>query len=197
MTILFDEEEIIIEDEVAQEEPYEIPMLQPLKERRVEPVQRESEPVVQTRQVEASAPAPVAPELETPAVTPVVDKPKSKMIDADGPRVKVEPAKELYFPQKDTKTPYQPVDIISPIYGGPKRDAEALKPVPRPVSSPRTPMTQVISPMYGQVETKSSLGDIEPEMLDLDVVDMNSAQDTGLEFQASLYDMIEGLEDEE
>lgn len=195
MNILFDEEEVIIEEE-TQEETYDIPKIRPLSERRVgaateklvEPVPVQKTPPVVTQVV-------TEPEV---VVTPIsVEKPKTRMIDADGPKAKVDPAKELYFPKKDTKTPYQPVEIISPIFGGPKREPQALQPVVVSVSKKRESMTQVISPMYGQVETKSSLGGIEAAILDLDVEDMHTGHDGGVEIQASLYDMIEGLEDEE
>lgn len=196
MNILFDEEEIVVKEPKTQEEAYDIPSIKPLRE----PVPS-SVMVEETTETEVVSPV-VAEEFKKEEVVvepsaPIIEKPRGIRIDADGPKAKPKESRELHFPKSNTNVPYEPVRIISPIYGGPKREEKDLQVVKPVVSKKREPITQVISPMFGQVESSSSLGDIEPEILELNVDEMHTNQDFGVEIQASLYDMIEGLEDEE
>lgn len=199
MNILFDEEEILVDEPVEQaDEAFEIPTIKPLKERREEMKQEEvlvSAPIAKPTPTLTQEPEPV--KVEPKVVTQQEPKPKSMMINADGPKASSEGDVPLHFPKKDSNTPYQPMDIISPIFGGPEKPSQPIPVVAKEVVKRRKPITEVISPMYGRVETSGSLGDIEPEILELDVVDMHSHTGSGVEIQASLYDMIEGLEDEE
>lgn len=192
MEILFDETEELIEEDNLNEEAYDIPSIKPIVEK--------PQAVKVAPKVEPVKSVPVSAVVKEDKVQPLSqEKPKSMMIDADGPKPVMEPAKELFVPKKGKSTPYQPITIISPIFGGPEKDPnEEIKPLTPPVQvKSREPMVKVISPMYGTVESKSTLGNIQADMLELDVDEMNSSTDMGLEIQASLYDMIEGLENEE
>lgn len=204
MNILFDEEEeILVDEDQNQEEAYEIPAIKPLRERR-EAMKQDVSPITSKEPEPTKAPVvtPVKVAAEKSQNDTIIEKTqpsKSIMIDADKPKEKVVNDVPLYFPKKESKTPYQPMDIISPIYGGPEKPSEPIQPVSiasEPIKR-RQPITQVLSPMYGRVETLGSLGEIEPEILELNVADMHTHSDKGVEVQASLYDMIEGLEDEE
>ena len=199
MNILFDEEEVIVEEKTTQEEAYEIPKIKPIAEKKPvaptpKPAPVQAAPVV--KPVPTVTPEPVVVEKVNEDV--VSGKIRPIMIDADQPKAKKPaPEKDLHFPKNKSNVPYQPVEIISPIFGGPKKDVKDFEPIKPVQTKSRQPMVNVISPMYGAVESKSSLGVIEPEMLELNVEDMHSNSDFGVEIQASLYDMIEGLEDEE
>lgn len=204
MNILFDEEEeILVDEDQNQEEAYEIPAIKPLRERR-EAMKQDVSPITskESEPIKALVVTPVKVAAEKSQNDTIIEKTqpsKSIMIDADKPKEKVVNDVPLYFPKKESKTPYQPMDIISPIYGGPEKPSEPIQPVSiasEPIKR-RQPITQVLSPMYGRVETPGSLGEIEPEILELNVADMHTHSDKGVEVQASLYDMIEGLEDEE
>ena len=201
MNVLFDEEEVVIEEE-PQVEEYEIPSIKPLREKRLEE-HGAIEPQVTQKDLKPIDLEP-APINEDTVFTQVhaVERPKSMMIDADAPKSS-DSIKQSEKPQRkitqatSTKEPYQPIDIISPMFGGPEKPAEPLTSVkPSPIKR-REPLTQVISPMYGRVETSESMSDLTQESLELDVEAMHSTSDAGVEIQASLYDYIEGLDNEE
>ncbi len=194
MNILFDEEEIIVPEEtVKHKESYEIPVLKPIKEQKV--VQKKPAEPVQT-----AKPSPLYQEEE--AFTEQVssgDRPKSMMISIDEPSYKTKVEKRL--PKEPISSGkqeiYEPTQIISPIFGGPKVEA---KPIAKPktvVQKSREPLTQIISPIYGKVEIENKEKVIDPLLFELNVEDMLTHEQSGAEVQASLLDFLEGFENEE
>ncbi|QIK70332.1 hypothetical protein G7062_08500 [Erysipelothrix sp. HDW6C] len=189
-SILFKEEEIIIEEELEKhEDELKIPELKPMVASK--PV---AEPAIATKYEPKSQPL----SEEKIVFVESKDDRKPMMINVDEDPV-VKETKVRREAKPEPKNTYRPQAIISPIFGGPEGE-EPMKPAPTQTygdAKRRAPLTQVISPMFGRVEEEAhhevALNDAS---MDLDITEMLSPERTGEEVQVSLYDYLEGLEDE-
>ena len=183
VSMLFEEEEITEDfEETETEEAVEIPAISVIKA-------REKEKVVEPQ-----------PEVLPVESVPSQDvKKKSLMISIDEAEQKQVAKKTLNPEVAEPKKvmAYQPQDIISPIFGGPKVPSKPLETKKVESSTSRRPLTEIISPMYGRVEIENSRETISPDLMNLDLVDILSSRPSkGEEVQASLYELLDGFEDE-
>lgn len=184
VSMLFEEEEITEDyEEAVTEEAVEIPAISVIKA-------KEKEEKVMEAQVEAISTDPI-PSQDV--------KKKSLMISIDESEEQKAPKQvmnpEIAEPKK--KMAYQPQDIISPIFGGPKVPSKPIETKKVESSTSRRPLTEIISPMYGKVEIENSRETISPDLMNLDLVDILSSRPSkGEEVQASLYELLDGFDDE-
>lgn len=194
-SLLFNEEEIVIEEEIAKQEKEEalkIPDLKPIvpkqETRRREKTQTEIKVDIK----------PIGQPIERPVEKPVEvimsdDEPRKKvtMINVDEKK-EIRKKPDIVVREKA----YQPQEVISPYFGGTQ---ETTTPIKKTVTDAkkRSSMTQVISPMFGQVNVEDT-NEIEhiDEIMDLDITEMLSPERSEEEVQVSLYDFLEGLDEE-
>lgn len=186
VSMLFEEEEITEDfEENVTEEAIEIPAISVIKAKDKE------------KMVATESKAVQSPEAQT-NINPDVKK-KSLMISIDEAEQK-QVAKKVMNPEvaePKKVTAYQPQDIISPIFGGPKVASKPLETRKPESSKSRRPLTEIISPMYGRVEIENARETISPDLMNLDLVDILSSRPSkGEEVQASLYELLDGFEDE-
>lgn len=176
--LLFKEEEIIIEEDEHEVEDISIQSIQPIVLKKEETLDMS----VVSDAVEEEAPK------------------KSFRIDVDdsfnqGVTLKTEVKKE----NTDNSTKlYRTKQVISPMHGG---DFELNEPIHKPsIQSPkkRTPLTEVISPMFGKMGFEPEEAEsFEEDLLDLDLKEMISDDSNSLddEVQTTLFDYLEELGD--
>lgn len=117
------------------------------------------------------------------------------MINVDDP---ISSVREVTLKKEPVKpiapTKYQPTEIISPIYGGPKPTAK-VNPVStiRQEAAKKTITSSVISPMYGAIVSENEEAKQRVDM-NLDVKDMLTPERKNEEVQVSLYDYLEEIE---
>lgn len=190
-SLLFKEEEVIIEEETHEEESVYIPPVSPLEI---------NEPVIETFRSEDST-----PKNTEDAARVQTEAKKSFRIDLDdtSPRQKPDVVMGTNAKSQDQSTskPYHSKEIISPIHGGPHKTDE---PVKASVNSAkrRTPLTEVISPMYGKVEDEAvEKQPIDTSILEMDVTtmitpDYETEKDSD-DVQTTLFDYLEGMDSSE
>lgn len=194
VSLLFDEQEITVEEELNQMEDYvEIPKLKPMTQ--VKEVQ-----VAAFVEKEVSLPSKTIEEKRvepTPSQDIRVEEKKLVKIDVDTKVVQAQQEESPVLIKKATSSKYQPQDIISPIFGGPKNPSEPIETKVYPESKTRQPLTQIISPMFGTVEVQDAKENLDASILDIGLSDMLVAGQSGEEVQASLFDYLEGFNDNE
>lgn len=192
-SLLFDEEEIILEEEEIKVEEIKIRPVKPMIEKAVPMDHVEIKPVpVETIEMDV---------INNPNSVPLhEDKPK-KSIKID---ITQETFKENFKPkvQTPTETVYKPKNIISPYHGGPDADEIDVKDFKKQNIKKREPLTKVISPMFGKVvETEQEDFEVLAEtLMDIDLENMIDTSSQGTEddeVQTSLYDFLEGLDHDE
>lgn len=181
VSILFEEEEITIEEDLNETPPaYDIPKLKPMAEKKKPEVLR----------------APEFIENYQEKVIPETLERKVTMIDVD---TKVEKRAEVVEVRPAVKpvAHYQPKDIISPIFGGPESPSKPIESKTYTDVKTRQPLTEIISPMFGKVEVQEQSNSIDASLLEIELSDMLSPIDEGEEVQASLFDYLEGFDSDE
>lgn len=184
ISMLFEEEEITedFEEEVT-EEAVQIPTISVIK------AQEKEKEVDLKSQVSESVQVQLNPDVKKKSLMISIDEEQQKQVS----KKVMNP--EIAEPKKPTT--YQPQDIISPIFGGPKVASKPLETKKTETSTSRRPLTEIISPMYGRVEIENTRESISPELMNLDLVDILSSRPSkGEEVQASLYELLDGFEDE-
>ncbi|CAM3608121.1 hypothetical protein G7061_07485 [Erysipelothrix sp. HDW6B] len=203
-SLLFKEEEIVIEEEIEkhdkkEEESLVIPNLKPMvakpKETKVEPASVVSTPAPTFKDSQKE-------EIHNSAESTQETR-KSMMIDVDidtHPEVKESKVKTEEKTSARREVKYQRKEIISPIFGGSDNGAEPLsnaKPHYQDAKS-RAPKTSVISPMFGQIEVTEPVHEqISEDVMDMDVTELLAPERTEEEVQVSLYDYLEELDKHE
>ena len=191
VNFFFTEEEMVHEEELDREDKSDQLKMHPLKPivAKEPEISRVVRPVAQVDS-ESSA----LSEVET--TTTLSSLKKSLRIDVDDPISSVREVvlkKETHKPITPNK--YQPTEIISPIYGGPK-PSEKVNPVSsiRQEVAKKNVTSSVISPIFGAVESEA-----EPKQgtinMDLKVSDLLSPERSLEDVQVSLYDFLEEMED--
>ena len=194
-SLLFEEEEIVLEEEELKVEPVKIKPVLPMKDKKLEKPEPEPLPSYDTIELEV-----VEKAIETPTSLEA-DKPKrSMMIDLEE-KTEVEPEvhKPRIFETKKTKESYKRRAILSPMHRGDESEKDEMiqTPAPKPAQK-HEPITKIISPMYGSLQDENKNEDaFEEELLDLDLKSMIYEDDNDDEVQTSLYDFLEGLEHED
>lgn len=191
-----EEEEYIHEEELNSKDTSDQLHVHPIKpfvnekkeEASIKPVIKEaSEPVVEIKKPEVKveqAPKPVQSQTDK----------KTKMINVDDPISSVrEVTLKRDYVKPITPPKYQPTEIISPIYGGPK-PSEKVNPVSaiRQDAVKKTVTSSVISPMYGAISVDAT-PDEETVDMNLDISDLLSPERNNEEVQTSLYDYLEDI----
>lgn len=203
-SLLFKEEEIIIEEEIEdKEDDLNIPQLKPLTPKKPvtdnlqtgnvsEPVRTYTpKPVQEIEKVEIN----IEPEESAkPRKTVMITADDNLALESQPKNSKEKDSKNKFERRQST---YQPKDIISPIYGGPTSSTEPLKSSVSTEAKKKKPVTSVISPMYGAVQIEEETVEIDESLLNLDVSEMISEERNQEEVQVSLYDYLEGFENEE
>lgn len=192
-----EEEEYIHEEELNAEDTSDQLKVHPIKpftndvKKHVAPV--EPAPTVKAKEQEIL----VKPqEVLKPEVTiPTPSDKRPMMINVDEPISSVREVtlkKEIQKPVAPTK--YQPTEIISPIFGGPK-PSEKANPVSkiRQEAVKKTVTSSVISPMYGAIVSENETAK-ETVDLNLDLKDLLVPERSQEEVQVSLYDYLEEIE---
>lgn len=163
------------------------PFVNEVKEPSVKPIVKPSaEPVVEMKRVVSDV------EIVKTAVNQN-DK-RSNMINVDEPITGVrEVTLKRDYVKPVTPSKYQPSEIISPIYGGPK-PSEKVNPVSaiRQDAVKKTVTSSVISPMYGAISIDAA-ADEESVNMDLDISDLLSPDRNNEDVQVSLYDYLEDI----
>ncbi|AMC93459.1 hypothetical protein AOC36_05540 [Erysipelothrix larvae] len=205
-SLLFREEEIVIEEEDLEIEPVNIPPIKPIQSSSPQPSTTTQQTVHRPQTQAQPVSKPVMNQEMTQrdvsaTPTPQVQARKSFRIDLDN-AAQNQPVQSVQETprevRRDTSKPYVAHEILSPIHGGSQLQNEPLsKPKQTPVKK-RTPLTEVISPMYGKVEEPESQGSgpVDLSILELDVesmitpdYDKTSKTD---EVQTTLFDYLEG-----
>lgn len=191
-SLLFEEEEVVLEEEEVKVENISIKPVEVMKE---EPIKNYNlEDTVEIKAVEN-----IIIEEETVQEVPVKEEPKKSFrIDLDDtPEQEPEVAKEKpvikIYDQEKTEASYRSKSILSPMHGGSEEVASDT-----PVVAPKKPssITQVISPMYGSVSQDDTAREVLSEtMMDINLEKMIDEEEGDDEIQTSLYDFLEGLDD--
>lgn len=176
-SILFEEEEIRVEEELdSTPDVLEIPKLKPMAEKTI-PVIKEV--------------------VEEPLTQVVNEERKSMMIDVDVTEDVLTPTVEVKKVVPEVAKKYQRTDIISPIFGGPESPSEPIENKVYTEVKTRQPLTEIISPMFGKVEVVDQKDSIESSLLELDISEMLTPSSDASEVQASLFDYLEGFNEDE
>lgn len=176
-SVLFEEEEIRVEEELdSTPDVLEIPKLKPMAEKTV-PVIKEV--------------------IEEPIIQVVTEERKSMMIDVDVTKDVSEPIVEVKKVVPEVSKKYQRTDIISPIFGGPESPSKPIENKAFTEVKTRQPLTEIISPMFGKVEVVDQKDSIDSSLLEIDISDMLTPSSDAGEVQASLFDYLEGLNEDE
>lgn len=200
-SFLFEEEEIIIEEEELhpkKESNYEIPKIEGIK---AAPEKEEQFVALKKKETETETEIENKSVAEKEEAAPATEKPKNghkiQRIDVDKPeKKKVEkPPRKTSVAQPLQSSVYQPQEIISPIFGGSEKKAEPIR-LNKPKVQAKSSENSIISPMYGVVAEESS-PEFDEEILDYDLKDMLSPKEGPAEVQVSLYDYLEDMSDDE
>lgn len=187
-SFLFDEEEIIVEEELGtpkkvKEEEVVIRPVQVLQEKR-EPISLEPIDLTDDKPVLEEIQETI--EFKTPK--------KSFRIDLEDEIKTVEKSIEPTIVKE--KTTYHRRGLLSPMHGGSNTEIPYEKPKPVQVKKHK-PLTQIISPIYGSLEQENAQQDVlEEDLMRLDLESMIYEEENDEEVQTSLYDFLEGLENE-
>lgn len=185
-TLLFEEEEVNLEEE----------------EHVLEEVTISSVPVLK-------APEAVPPKVDTMELKTVEDlASKEKNVDQEPSekskgfhRIDIEEKKEPSRVSKPhhferEKMEYKRRNILSPMHGGSEKEL-AKEPISVPSKSSKT-LTKIISPIYGNIELDESHAEtLSEKMMDIDLRKMIDDEESDAEIQTSLYDFLEGLDKDE
>lgn len=179
-SILLEEEEITIEEDLNEvSDMIEIPKLKPMAETPA------PKPIVEEKTI--------AQEIIEHSV---VTERKSMMIDVDV-KVEKEIKEEVPLVKKVQPVKYQKTEIISPIFGGPTNPSEPVEAKVYTQAKTRQPLTEIISPMFGKVEQEDQKSGIDASVMEIDLSEMLRPNDNGDEVQASLFDYLEGFNENE
>lgn len=188
-SLLFEEEEIILEEEELQPrkeaKETKIEPIKPLKDKKL------VEDTSDTIEIDAIDETFVETHLET-------EKPKkSVMIDLEEDKEsKVKEHIPRIFDTTKAKEEYKKRSILSPMHGGDDTD-ESPQTIKDTQVKKHKPVTQVISPMYGSIHEEESEEEVfEDKLMDIDLKGMIYEEENDDEVQTSLYDFLEGLEQE-
>lgn len=192
-SFFFDEEEIEIEDEpIKEKEAYVIPELKPYnpnndkKEKIEKPIENVKEEVVERP----------THKHEDIVFDPPVTKKKSFGIDLEEkPEVTITKKEPTILPKPKVEETYSRKEIISPMYGGPKGSVETQSKAKVELKS-RRPTTPIISPIFGKVEDGEGGVEENRTILDMKLDEIIKPETKIEEEQTSLYDYLEGLDDE-
>lgn len=186
-SFFFKEEEIEVEETEQAEDHYKIPKLKPLTSPKEKPKAQPDFPHASkneeswVEETEASASRKSVMITADTMYTPVEEKPKQSF------------EKPFY---EEKKSVYKRHEIISPMYGGPEvSEPQEIRSVPD--AKNRKPVTEIISPIYGKVVVEETKTDLEPSLFNLDVEAMIAPEIQEEEVQVSLYDYLDGLDDDE
>lgn len=183
-SLLFEEEEIILEEEEVK-----------VKEIKIKPV----EPIKVDKKIEDTFEIDSIQEMvETLEVKEDIEEKRFKMInleeEVEKPKKKEVKPRPVYEPIIEAKE-YKQKEIISPIHGGPKADDEEIEIERTKRRKNVQSRTQVISPMYGKMYKTPET--IKEEILELDLESLIEEEElSDEEVQTSLYDFLEGLDNE-
>ncbi|HZJ86866.1 MAG TPA: hypothetical protein VFC75_01455 [Erysipelothrix sp.] len=205
---LFEEEEIVIEEELTPKKEKEAVMIkpvEPLKDNTALKPKESKQPETnisnqdtiefdlnkdkfeqlekleeQELRIKKEKRKSVMIDLEEEAVEPIIQKTKPKIYDTESP-----------------SQTYQRRSVLSPMHGGDAKDF--IKEDQEVVAiRKQEPITKVISPMFGQINKDESQEDIlHQDLMDLDLEAMIHEEENDDEVQTSLYDFLEGLENED
>ena len=187
-----EEEEYIHEEELNRHDTSDQLKVHPIKpfvnETREERVVKTEEPVKREENVVRMK------DIEVVEIPQTQSEKKTTMINVDEPISNVrEVTLKRDVPKPVAPSKYQPSEIISPIYGGPK-PSEKVNPVSaiRQDAAKKTATSSVISPMYGAISSEIEK-DEETVDMDLDITDLLSPERSNEDVQVSLYDYLEEI----
>ncbi len=191
---LFEEEEIVIEEElkpIKEKEEVVIKPVEPLKD-----LSREEKPVIKEPVKQDTIEFELNQE-ELEMLEEKHEKRKSVMIDLEE-EISFEPKKpkaKIYDTDTQKQT-YQRRSVLSPMHGGDALDEAHQAPEIVSVKKQES-ITQVISPMFGQLNQDHVRDEVlEQDLMQLDLEAMIH-EEVDDEVQTSLYDFLEGLENED
>ena len=192
--MLFEEDEVILEEEEVVVENISIKPVKVMKDESVN--QRTFEDTVEIKAVEEAI-----IDIQEPVIIPepVEDKSgtpkKSFRIDLDETVEKrPKPVIPVYEKEEDT---YRPKSILSPMHGGSETEEDIIVQTVN-TKKKHAPVTQIISPMYGNVAKEEDHAEkLSEEMMDIDIMKMIKDEESDDEVQTSLFDFLEGLDENE
>lgn len=197
-SLLFEEEEIIVEEEELQKDPqdkhYEIPPIKGIKASET----TESNQTIKKEVKEKEIQKPEKEKIERFDEELSLNNSKIQRIDVEDPIEKARKEKKLKKKKLEKVIQedivYEPQEIISPMFGGDEKKKEPIK-IPAVRKQSEDEESGIISPMYGKVQRDVKKEPAE-EILNLDLEDMVQPKGDNQEIQVSLYDYLEELEDE-